>query len=174
MKRFISSILCLLFLAVLAGCGSEEVATENNPLVKTKTISLRTGASEGNYPGAVKGRYETTMSFQVGGRILQRYVQAGDYVHAGDVLMTIDSRDVVQQAVQGEAQVAAAKAQLELARSNLNRYSALYEQEAISAEIINPENAADKEIPKNEDSENTADFDFDENEEFVDDDFLEM
>lgn len=49
-----------------------------------------------------------------------------------------------------------------------------FEQEAISAEIINPENAADKEIPKNEDSENTADFDFDENEEFVDDDFLEM
>ena len=47
MKRFISSILCLLFLAVLAGCGSEEVATENNPLVKTKTISLRTGASGG-------------------------------------------------------------------------------------------------------------------------------
>ena len=110
MKRFISSILCLLFLAVLAGCGSEEVATENNPLVKTKTISLRTGASEGNYPGAVKGRYETTMSFQVGGRILQRFVQAGDHVHAGDVLMTIDSRDVVQQAMQGEAQVAAAKA----------------------------------------------------------------
>ena len=136
MKRFISFILCLLFLAVLNGCGNEEIATDDTPLVKTKTISLRAGASEGNYPGAVKGRYETTMSFQVGGRILQRYVQAGDYVHAGDVLMTIDSRDVVQQAVQGEAQVAAAKAQLELARSNLNRYSALYEQEAISASTL--------------------------------------
>ena len=136
MKRFISSILCLLFLAVLAGCGSEEVATENNPLVKTKTISLRTGASEGNYPGAVKGRYETTMSFQVGGRILQRFVQAGDHVHAGDVLMTIDSRDVVQQAMQGEAQVAAAKAQLDLARSNLNRYRSLYAQEAISESVL--------------------------------------
>ena len=86
MKRFISFILCLLFLAVLNGCGNEEIATDDTPLVKTKTISLRAGASEGNYPGAVKGRYETTMSFQVGGRILQRYVQAGDYVHAGDVL----------------------------------------------------------------------------------------
>ena len=121
MKRFISFILCLLFLAVLNGCGNEEIATDDTPLVKTKTISLRAGASEGNYPGAVKGRYETTMSFQVGGRILQRFVQAGDYVHAGDVLMTIDSRDVVQQAMQGEAQVADAKAQLDLARSNLKR-----------------------------------------------------
>lgn len=48
------------------------------------------------------------------------------------------------------------------------------EQEAISAEITNPENTADKEILKNDDSENTADSDFDENEDFVDDDFLEM
>ena len=49
-----------------------------------------------------------------------------------------------------------------------------FEQEAISAEISNSENPADKEIPKNDDSENNADSDFDENEEFVDDDFLEM
>ncbi len=49
-----------------------------------------------------------------------------------------------------------------------------FEQEAISAEIANSENAADNEILKNDDSENTADSDYDENEEFVDDDFLEM
>ena len=49
-----------------------------------------------------------------------------------------------------------------------------FEQEVVSAEISNSGNAADKEIPKNDDSENTNDYDFDENEEFVDDDFLEM
>ena len=48
------------------------------------------------------------------------------------------------------------------------------EQIAVSAEITNSKNAADNEILKNEDSENTADSDFDENENFVDDDFLEM
>ena len=49
-----------------------------------------------------------------------------------------------------------------------------FEQEAISAEISNSENTADMKILKNDDSENSADSDFDENEEFVDDDFLEM
>ena len=49
-----------------------------------------------------------------------------------------------------------------------------FEQEYVSVEITNSENAADKEIPKNDDSENNADSDFDENEEFVDDDFLNM
>lgn len=48
------------------------------------------------------------------------------------------------------------------------------EQIAVSSEITNSENAADKEILKNDDSENIADTDFDENEDFVDDDFLEM
>lgn len=49
-----------------------------------------------------------------------------------------------------------------------------FEQEAISAEITNSENPADKEILKNDDYENPDKFDFDENEDFVDDDFLEM
>ena len=49
-----------------------------------------------------------------------------------------------------------------------------FEQETVSAQITNPENPDDNEIPKNDDSENTADSDFDENEEYVDDDFLEM
>lgn len=48
------------------------------------------------------------------------------------------------------------------------------EQEAVSAEITNPEKTADKEIPKNDDFDNTDEADFDENEDFVDDDFLEM
>ena len=48
------------------------------------------------------------------------------------------------------------------------------EQIAVSAEITNPENAAGNENLKNDDFENTADSDFDENEDFVDDDFLEM
>ena len=48
------------------------------------------------------------------------------------------------------------------------------EQIAVSAEITNPEKTVDKENQKNDDSENSADSDFDENEDFVDDDFLEM
>lgn len=48
------------------------------------------------------------------------------------------------------------------------------EQAVVSAEITNSEKTADKENQKNDDSENSADSDFDENEEYVDDDFLNM
>lgn len=50
--------------------------------------------------------------------------------------MTIDTRDVQQQTAQADAQVNAAAAQLELARANLNRYSALYEEDAVPASVL--------------------------------------
>ena len=136
MNKIFSLIICVLTLFSVTGCDSQDTAAEKAPLVKTQTISLGNVDKIGTYPGVVRGRYETNMSFQVGGRIIQRYVQAGDQVHAGDVLMSIDNRDVLQQSNQGEAQVAAAKAQLELSRSNLSRYSALYAQDAVPASVL--------------------------------------
>ena len=49
-----------------------------------------------------------------------------------------------------------------------------FEQEAVSSEISYSENTADKEISKNDDMKLSDESDFDENEDFVDDDFLEM
>ena len=48
------------------------------------------------------------------------------------------------------------------------------EQTSNFSEISILENKAQEEIQKNDNSENSADSDFDENEDFVDDDFLEM
>ena len=76
------------------------------------------------------------MSFQAGGRITARNVQLGSQVHAGDVLMTVDPKDVAQAVNQTQAQVDAAAAQLQLAQSNLTRYQQLYDMDAISASVL--------------------------------------
>ncbi|WP_073088542.1 efflux RND transporter periplasmic adaptor subunit [Selenomonas ruminantium] len=115
-----------------SGCGSKEAAQEKPVLVKTQQASLGADAQSGSYSGTVKGRHETNMSFQVGGQILARNVQVGSRVHAGDVLMVIDARDVLQQSNQGDAQVASARAQLSLAEKNLERYTQLYQESAVS------------------------------------------
>lgn len=126
----------LLVLLCLAGCGKEEKNAAKPPLVKTLTAEPGTLISQTTYAGTVRGRYESNLSFQVGGRILSRNVQAGSYVHAGDVLMTLDPRDVIRQAEQGDAQAASALAQMELARANLDRYRQLYEAGAASASTL--------------------------------------
>ena len=135
-KKF--GIICLIavLVASLAGCGKTDEKELPVPLVKYERASLGSNGSEASYAGSVRGRYETNMSFQVGGQILNRNVQVGQQVRAGDILMVIDAKDVVQKANQGDAQVEAARAQLALAQSNLKRYSQLYDEQAVSAAVL--------------------------------------
>ena len=125
---------CLIFFA--SGCGKEPVQEERPSLVRTQRAAAGEASEQSVYAGTVCGRYESDLSFQVGGQILSRNVQAGDRVRAGDVLMVIDPRDVVQQTYQTNAQVESARAQLELARTNLTRYQQLYEEEAVAASVL--------------------------------------
>ncbi|MBQ7475824.1 MAG: efflux RND transporter periplasmic adaptor subunit [Selenomonadaceae bacterium] len=130
-KKFFA--VALLSTILFSGCGDEKIEQPPPPVVKTILVNRAGITVSENYSGVVKGRYESNLSFQTGGRILSREVQKGSFVHAGDVLMTIDARDAVQQANAGEAQVAQAKSQLDLAKSDLNRYRELYEENAIPA-----------------------------------------
>jgi RND family efflux transporter MFP subunit len=119
-----------------AGCGNSKPAADKAPLVRTMQAGSGSVEAENSYSGTVRGRYETNMSFQVGGQIIVRNVQVGSPVRAGDVLMVIDARDVVQKANQGEAQVSSARAQLDLAQKNLSRYSELFQENAVPAATL--------------------------------------
>lgn len=132
MRSFkVFAVLLLSAALLVTGCGKQEQAAEKPVLVKTQQAGLGVNVESGDYAGTVKGRHETNMSFQVGGQILARNVQAGSRVRAGDVLMVIDARDVQQKSNQGDAQVASARAQLDLAEKNLERYSQLYQESAV-------------------------------------------
>ncbi|MDY3296266.1 biotin/lipoyl-binding protein, partial [Selenomonas sp.] len=108
-------------MAAAAGCGKDATVETQAPLVRSMVVGADAGAQSDTYAGTVRGRYETNLSFQVGGQILARNVNVGDRVSAGDTLMVIDAKDVVQKANQGDAAVASARAQLNLAQSNLAR-----------------------------------------------------
>lgn len=118
-----------------AGCGTEQVQETPAPLVRTMTVG-DAARSEAGYTGAVRGRYETRLAFQVGGQILSRNVNMGAHVRAGDVLMVIDARDVQQQANATNATVSSAQAQLQLAQTNLKRYEELYAAQAVSEAML--------------------------------------
>ncbi len=133
-KKFLAGICAASFLFV--GCRSDEVTPVKPPVVKVRQVSLSDNAQTENYSGVVRGRYETNLSFQVGGKIISRDVQAGSRVLAGDVLMTLDPKDVVEQSHSAAAQVNSAKAQLQLAKTNYNRYAALFKEEAVAAAVL--------------------------------------
>ena len=135
MKKIFSAIICAVIFFV-TGCGVEEKVVTKIPLVKTMQVQFAASNTEENYSGVVKGRYETNLSFQVGGKIISRNVEQGTSVNVGDILMTLDDKDIAEQSRSAQAQVAAAQSQLNLAKSNFDRYSALFKENAISAAAL--------------------------------------
>ena len=84
------------------------------PYVRTITVGTDETSGTYTYPGTVRGKYESVLSFQVNGRITKRLVNLGDTVKAGDVLMTIDPKDVREQVRNAEAAVNAAASRAKL------------------------------------------------------------
>jgi len=119
-------VVCLVAWAVLKPNAAKNV-TEDVPLVRTSIVGLDANAGGNTYAGEVRGRYESQLAFQVGGKVIKRNVEVGSIVHAGDILMQIDAKDIQQNVVMGSAGVYAAESQLKLAESNLRRYKQLYE-----------------------------------------------
>lgn len=109
-----------------------QVKLTHAPLVRTERVAFASDALSYTYPGEVRARYETSMAFQVGGKIIQRNVDAGSVVRAGDTLLTIDPKDIRENVNSAGAAVASVRSQLKLAEVNLERYRKLYESGAIS------------------------------------------
>ncbi|WP_397603533.1 efflux RND transporter periplasmic adaptor subunit [Sphingorhabdus sp.] len=67
-----------------------------------------------------------------GGRVLQVYVDAGDWVTQGEVLVSVDRSVQTQQAAALEAQIGVARADLQLAQNELDRAMQLVERGFVS------------------------------------------
>lgn len=105
------------------------------PLVRTITVGEMSTITSDVYPGEVRGRYESNLAFQVSGKINNRYVNIGDTVTAGQILMTIDPKDINQALEASQAQLASAIANQKLASDNAERFTKLYKGGAVSQAI---------------------------------------
>lgn len=115
-------------------------AVKQPPYVRTMTIDGKSDSATLTYPGEVRGRQESVLAFQVGGRINQRLVKLGDTVEPGQVLLTIDPKDVQQSAEAANAALASAVANQKLAADNANRFRQLYQGGAVGKATLDQYN----------------------------------
>jgi RND family efflux transporter MFP subunit len=86
-----------------------------------------------NATGTLAARRETPVGIEgEGGRVLMVYVDAGDWVNQGDILVRVDRSVQAQQAAALEAQIGVARADLQLAQSELDRAAQLVDRGFIS------------------------------------------
>lgn len=135
MRLYIILGLCIIL--VIAGRIASDIwgnktTAKTLPVVRTITIGDSTTTNIIQYPGEVRGRYESNLAFQVSGKIISRSVNLGDRVSAGQILMQIDPKDVIQTVNASSAALNSAESQYQLAYRNAQRYKDLYASGAVS------------------------------------------
>ncbi|PZU29302.1 MAG: efflux RND transporter periplasmic adaptor subunit, partial [Stenotrophomonas sp.] len=133
---------CCLLLPLLAACGKPESVPVHAVPVLVEHPAGNGGVAVGAYPGEVRAREETALSFRVGGKLLRREVDAGQRVSKGQLLAELDVADYNLQARAAQAQFAAAEADLVRARDEHKRYQTLASQQLVSQSALDAQTAA--------------------------------
>lgn len=95
-RRAYGAAVALLVLpsVVLAGCHRAEPDPRSEPpLVRTAISQPDRGASR-EFTGIVAARVQSDLGFRVGGKVIERLVEAGQIVRRGQPLMRIDRTDL--------------------------------------------------------------------------------
>ena len=125
---------------VLAACSETPPPGAPPKLVRTLivgAVDAATDSTQRSYGGEVRSRFETTLGFRIGGKIVERRVDTGAAVKAGQVLARLDPADAGLQLIQAEAQLA-------LAAADLARYRDLKTKNFISASALDARETAFK------------------------------
>lgn len=122
--------------AAFSGCGGEKQAAPQATLVKSMQVIKRDTPLVYDYTGFVQAQQEMELKAQVSGQITGKYFNGGETVQQGQVLYTIDPRTYRANLLQAQANLANARATLANASVDAERYTKLYEQSAVSKQVL--------------------------------------
>ena len=83
-NRLLAGLAIAMAALALIGCGTQDASTERPRPVLVVQPGHGDGASLSAYPGEVRAREESALSFRVGGNLVRRLVDVGDTVKRGD------------------------------------------------------------------------------------------
>ena len=110
---------------LLAGCERDDGADTSPPPirpVRVVTVEELPGGETVTLTGTVQAKEDVSLSFRTGGQLIERLVNVGDTVEAGQVVARLDSEIEAQAVLAARANLAGARAQLADARSTVERY----------------------------------------------------
>lgn len=127
-RSVLSALLYLLGAVVLSACGDKKEEAASTRPVRSMVVASGTDSQTASYTAEIRSRFETDLSFQVGGKIVSRSVDVGANVRRGQVLAQLDPSDQQVNADAARSAVNAANAEFERARTEEARYRDLLER----------------------------------------------
>jgi RND family efflux transporter MFP subunit len=116
-------------LALLTACKPvEEPEPEPIRPVRVVTIETREGGETVTLTGRVEAQEKVNLSFRVGGRMIERSVNVGDQVRAGQVVARLEPETARNTLKSARANLTAARARLVEAQNNFERHRPLMDR----------------------------------------------
>jgi len=136
-KSALTLISVLMCGAFLAGCGGGQRQSGARPTqVKAMNVLQQDTPLTHVYAGQIVGTDEVNIQSRVSGNVVEKYVEGGQFVTAGQPLYRIDDRQYRSAVLQAQATLAQSEATLSNARLDLGRYEQLYTNAAISEQTV--------------------------------------
>ena len=125
MKNSHATAVTLAVAAMLGACSPDKLPVDSPRPVRTVEIRYDATREANRYAGNVQSRFEVDHAFRVGGKVAQRKVDVGQFVHEGDVLAVLDDADYRLAEEAARQQWAVAVAQARQAESDRKRLGSL-------------------------------------------------
>ena len=124
--RNFAGLAVALVATTLSGCNDHAAApTTRATFVRTEIVQPRGMQVSATLTGEVRARFQADLSFRVSGRVIERFVDVGSHVQAGQVLALLDPAEQQADAEAASAAVAAAESQLRVAKATFERQKSL-------------------------------------------------
>src|SRR6185369_10008319 len=132
MRSLIVAASAAVTFAVLFGCKQASTPTSVAPLydsapVETRNIEVTVDAS-----GAIEPETTVEVKSKASGEVLAVHAEIGDVVQKNTMLIEIDKRTPKNNVAQSEAALAAAKARLAIAKTQLDRANQLFKSQTLT------------------------------------------
>lgn len=135
-SSLLSIVTVLLVPLALAACDEPKAAQEPVRPVKAFVIPAPQAERTLTYSGVIAPRIESQLGFRVAGKIMERFVNAGDRVSAGQRIARLDEQDLKLVENSARAAVAAAKTRAAVAKDALDRANHLLPNGFIAKAVV--------------------------------------
>lgn len=140
-KKITRNLLFASGLVLFAACsGSEKPdAKETKPEAAIPVIVAQPATNENSgfsISGEVASSQTANISTRVMGYITRLSVKVGDHVNKGQLIASISNNDIIAKRAQTDAMIAEAEAAAKSAQKDLDRFTALYQQQSASAKEL--------------------------------------
>jgi RND family efflux transporter MFP subunit len=121
----------------LSACQEEKVAGEQTVRpVKAIVVYQQSGQIARQFSGDIRARTESVLGFRVSGKIVERLVDTGDTVSAGQIIARLDDTDLLLSENSTRAAVQSAETRLAVAQDALKRAKTLQPKGYTPASVV--------------------------------------